>query len=164
MRMIEAGDNVPAVPVRLVAADGVTETTSDAVLGDGLVVLFTVPGAFTPTCHVNHLPGVLANIGKLQTAGVERVVCAAVNDHHVLKAWADATGAVGRIDFIADPHAALAAAMGLLRDFGDLGMRFRRSAMIFRDGIAQAVFVEEQPGVNVSGAPAVLMALAGASA
>lgn len=157
--MIEAGDRVPSVPVRLVGREGVTETTSDAALSGGRVVFFTVPGAFTPTCHVNHLPGFVANAAKLHAAGVTRIVCGAVNDHHVLKVWGETAGALGTVEFIADPHAALARAMGLERETGDLGLRFRRSAMIIEDGTVRAVFVEDKPGVNASGAPAILMAL-----
>lgn len=157
--MFEAGDRIPSVPIRLVEGSGTIETTSDVVLGEGLVVLFSVPGAFTPTCHVNHLPGFLANAGKLKAAGVSRIVCVAANDHHVLKAWAEASGAFDAVSFIADPHAALGTAMGISKQFGDLGLRWARSAMIIRDGIAEAVFIEDKPGVSASGAPAILMAL-----
>ena len=113
--MIKAGDTIPSVPVKLVDANGVTDTTSTAVLGTGRVVFFAVPGAFTPTCHVNHLPGFIANADKLHAAGVDRIVCAAANDHHVVKAWAEATGALGKIDFIADGNAALAKAWAWTR-------------------------------------------------
>lgn len=159
--MIERGSSLPSVPTKLVSADGFVDTTSDAVLGQGLVVLFTVPGAFTPTCHLNHLPGFLANLPKLKAAGVDRVVCASVNDHHVMKAWAEASGALGQIDFIADGNAALAEALGLARDFSvsGMGQRFARAAMIIRDGVVDAVFLEDAPGVGASGAPAILMAL-----
>jgi peroxiredoxin len=159
--MIDRGSPVPSVRVKLIGADGATDTTSDAVLGSGLVVLFAVPGAFTPTCHVNHLPGFLANEAKLRAAGVDRIVCASVNDHHVMKAWAEASGALGHIDFIADGNADLAEALGLAKDFSGSGMgkRFARSALLIRDGVADAVFVEDAPGVNASGAPAILMAL-----
>lgn len=159
--MIERGSSLPSVPTKLVSADGFVDTTSDAVLGQGLVVLFTVPGAFTPTCHLNHLPGFLANLPKLKAAGVDRVVCASVNDHHVMKAWAEASGALGQIDFIADGNAALAEALGLAKDLSVAGMgqRFARAAMIIRDGVADAVFLEDAPGVGASGAPAILMAL-----
>lgn len=163
--MIERGNPVPSVRVKLVGADGATDETSDAVLGTGLVVFFAVPGAFTPTCHVNHLPGFVANEAKLRAAGVDRIVCASVNDHHVMKAWAEASGALGKIDFIADGNADLAQALGLARDFSGsgMGMRYGRSAMLIRDGIVDAVFVEDAPGVNASGAPAILMALEAAS-
>ena len=163
--MIERGSPIPSVPTKLVGAEGATDTTSDAVLGTGLVVLFTVPGAFTPTCHVNHLPGFIANESKLRAAGVSRIVCASVNDHHVMKAWAEASGALGKIDFIADGNAALAEALGLAKDFSGSGMgkRFARSAMLIRNSVVDAVFVEDAPGVNASGAPAILMALESAA-
>jgi peroxiredoxin len=162
--MIESGDKIPSVPVKFVDLDGTTDSTSDAVLGQGLVVFFTVPGAYTPTCHVNHLPGFLANAAKLKAAGVSRIVCGAVNDHHVVRAWAEASDALGAIGFIADPHATLAVALGLDRRTDDLGLRYRRGAMIIRDGIAEAVFIEDKPGVTATGAPAILMALEVAAA
>jgi peroxiredoxin len=163
--MIDRGNPIPSVAVKLVNAEGTTETTSTDVLGSGTVVLFAVPGAFTPTCHVNHLPGFLANLGKLRAAGVDRVVCASVNDAHVMRAWAEASEALGKIDFLADGNGALAEALGLAKDYSGAGMgkRFARSAMILRDGVVDAVFVEDAPGVNASGAPAILMALEAAN-
>lgn len=159
--MIEAGNAVPSVKIKLVTDTGTIDTTSDAVLSDGLVVFFAVPGAFTPTCHVNHLPGFLANEGKLRAAGVNHIVCAAVNDSHVMKAWAEASEALGKIEFLADGNGELAAALGLDRDLsgGGLGRRFTRAAMLLRDGVVEAVFVEDAPGVSATGAPAILMAL-----
>ena len=157
--MIDRGNPIPSVPVKLINAEGASDTTSDVVLGSGTVVFFAVPGAFTPTCHVNHLPGFAANITKLRAAGVDRVVCASVNDVHVMRAWAEASNVLGDIDFLADGNGELAEAMGLAKDFSGMGKRFARSAMIIRDGIADAVFVEDAPGVNASGAPAILMAL-----
>lgn len=159
--MIERGNLVPRVGIKLVTASGIEDVSSDAVLGQGKVVLFSVPGAFTPTCHVNHLPGFIANAGKLRAAGVERILCVSINDHHVMKAWAEASGALEDIDFIADGNGELAKALGLDRDFSAAGMgtRYARAAMIINNGTADAVFVEDGPGVNASGAPAVLMAL-----
>ena len=164
--MIERGNAIPSVGIKLVNASGVTETTSDAVLGSGTVVLFAVPGAFTPTCHVNHLPGFLANAEKLAAKGVDRIVCAAANDAHVMKAWAEASDALGKIDFIADGNADLARALGLARDFSANGMgtRYARAAMIVRNGAVSDIFVEDAPGVSASGAPAILMALETAQA
>lgn len=159
--VIQAGDRIPSVSVKLVDASGTIDTTSDAVLGQGRVVFFAVPGAFTPTCHTNHLPGFLATASKLRDAGATRIVCASVNDHHVMKAWATASEALGIIDFIADGNATLANALGLAADksAGGMGIRYDRSAMIIDNGVARAVFVENQPGVTVSGAPAILLAL-----
>ena len=159
--MIEVGDNIPSVPVKLVEAGGTTDTTSDAVLGKGLVVFFAVPGAFTPTCDTSHLPGFVSAADRIKAGGVSRIVCATVNDHHVVKAWAERSDALGKIDFIADAHGQLAEAMGLAKDFGDLGRRFARFAMILRDGVVQQVFVQDVKGVTVSGAPAILLALQG---
>jgi peroxiredoxin len=98
----------------------------------------------------------------MRAAGVDRIVCAAVNDHHVLKAWAERSEALGRIDFIADAKGQFAEAMGLTKDFPDLGgRRFARFAMILKDGVVEKVFVQDVAGVTVSGAPAILLALQG---
>lgn len=161
---IRAGDRIPSVPVKLIEPSGVSDTTSEAVLGQGRVVFFTVPGAFTPTCHVNHLPGFLASADRLRAAGAGRIVCGSVNDHHVMKAWAAAAGALGVIDFLADGNGRLAKALGLDNDMSasGMGLRFTRAALLIEEGVVRSVFAEERPGqVTGSGAPAVLLALAG---
>lgn len=164
--MIDRGDAIPSVGIKLVTASGTTDTTSTEALAGKRVVLFTVPGAFTPTCHVNHLPGFLANADKLRAAGVERIVCASVNDHHVMKAWAEASEALGQVDFIADGNGTFAKALGLDKDLSapGLGLRFGRAAIIIENGVVRDLFVEDGPGVNASGAPAILMALEAANA
>lgn len=164
--MIQAGSAIPSVPVKLVTSEGVSDTTSDAVLGEGRVVFFSVPGAFTGTCHKQHLPGFVREAARLREAGVKRIVCAAVNDHHVVTAWAEASGALDDIAFIADGNGALARAMGLEKDFsqGGMGQRFARSAIILEDGVVQSVFLETAPGVEATGAPAVLAAIEAADA
>lgn len=159
---IEPGQTIPSVTVKLVDADGVKDVSSTDVLGSGTVVFFSVPGAFTPTCHLNHLPGYIEHAEQLKAAGADRIVCATANDHHVVKAWAEATGGLGKIDFIADGLTELATAMGLERDLsgGGLGMRFGRSAVLIRDGVVIEVNKETSPGeVTASGAPAMLEAL-----
>jgi peroxiredoxin len=163
--MIQSGDKIPAVPVKLVDASGVTDASAAEVLGTGKVVFFAVPGAFTPTCDTSHLPGFLANAEKLRSLGVSRIVCGAVNDHHVVKAWAERSDALGKVDFIADGNAELAKAMGLGKENPNLGgVRFVRFAMIIDDGVVQDVFVQDVSGVTVSGAPAILLALQGQNA
>ena len=159
--MIQAGDKLPSVPVKLVDANGVSDADSAGILGQGRVVLFGVPGAFTPTCDTSHLPGFIGAADRIKAGGVNRIVCATVNDHHVVKAWAERSDALGKIDFIADAHGRLAEALGLAKDFGDLGRRYARFAMIARDGVVQQVFVQDVAGVTVSGAPAILLALQG---
>lgn len=159
---IQAGDRIPSVPIKLIDTAGIADATSDGLLGTGTVVFFTVPGAFTPTCHVNHLPGFLANAAKLRAAGADRIVCAATNDHHVMKAWATASAGLGVIDFVADGNAALAKALGLDNDMSAAGMgvRYRRAALLIEDGVVVSVFIEGKPGeVSGSGAPAMLLAL-----
>jgi len=164
--MIKSGDNVPSVPVKIVDGSEISDASSSDVLGKGLVVFFAVPGAFTPTCHVNHLPGFLAAASKFAAEGVDKIVCLATNDQFVMKAWGEASNALGKIVFLADGNGALAKAMGVDRDFsaGGMGVRYARCAGIVRDGVVEAVFVEDAPGVNASGAPAVLVALQGAKA
>jgi peroxiredoxin len=157
--MIGAGDKIPSVAIKFVDASGVRDATSDEILGKGRVVFFGVPGAFTPTCDTNHLPGFISNFAKIKSYRVDRIVCGAVNDHHVVKAWAERAEALGKIDFIADAHAALAEAMGLTKQFGDLGKRYVRFAMIVEDGVVVQVYVQDVAGVTVSGAPAILLAL-----
>lgn len=157
--MIQPGATIPATPVKLVAETETIDTTADAVLGSGRIVFFTIPGAFTPTCDTSHLPGFLANAAKLRDHGVTRIVCGTVNDHHVVRAWAERSEALGRVDFIADVHCALAEALGLTTETANLGKRFRRCAMIIAEGVVQDVFVQDVAGVTVSGAPAVLLAL-----
>jgi peroxiredoxin len=160
--VIRAGESVPSVPVKLIDSEGITDVTSDQVLGRGHVVLFAVPGAFTPTCHVNHLPGFLA-----YADGIDRIVCVAANDHHVMKAWATASEAIGTIDFLADGNGQLAKSLGLAKDMSGsgMGLRYERSAMLIKDGTVEAVFVEgEAGGVTASGAPAILSVLHGTSA
>ena len=160
--MIKIGDKLPSVPVKLITETEVVDTDTLAVLGQGRVVLFAVPGAFTPTCDTAHLPGFVANAGKIKAAGIDRIVCASVNDHHVMKAWAERSEALGKVDFVADPHAAFAEALGLAKDNPALGgRRFVRFAMILRDGVVEKLFVQDVAGVTVSGAPAILLALQG---
>ncbi len=157
--MISSGDSIPAIPVFLVNKAGATEADTATVLGQGRVVLFTVPGAFTPTCHNNHLPGYVTAATDMKAKGVDRIVCATVNDRHVVEAWANATGALGKIEFIADGNADFIRAIGLDRDMRRSGMGTRafRAAVMINNGIVEDVFTEDQPGkVTSSGAPAIL--------
>jgi peroxiredoxin len=159
--MIKTGDKLPSVPVKFIDADGVTDVDTAEVLGHGRVVIFGVPGAFTPTCDTSHLPGFVGAADRIKKAGISRIVCATVNDHHVTRRWAEVSDALGKVDFIADAHGAFAEALGLAKDFGDLGRRFARFAMIAKDGVVEQLFVQDVKGVTVSGAPAILLALQG---
>lgn len=160
--MIQPGAIVPSVPIKLVDASGSTNADSRVVLSSGKVVFFTLPGAFTPTCHVNHLPGFVELAEQIKAKGVDRIICGTVNDHHVVKVWGEVTGALGKIDFIADGNAELAKALGLAKDMSASGMGFRfiRAAIVVNNGTVEAVYTEDAPGlVTSSGAPAILAAL-----
>jgi peroxiredoxin len=159
--MIQAGEKLPSVPVKYIDAAGVIDADSAEIMGVGRIVLFGVPGAFTPTCDTSHLPGFVGAADRIKQAGIDRIICATVNDHHVTKAWAERSEALGKIDFIADAHARLADALGLAKDFGDLGHRYKRFAMIVRNGVVEHIFVQDVAGVTVSGAPAILLTLQG---
>ena len=129
---------------------------------DKTVVLFAVPGAFTPTCHQKHLPGFLEHLHEFKAKGVDLVACTAVNDVFVLDAWAHANAADGKIAFLADGNAEFAKALGLDLDAtgSGLGIRSKRYAMLVEDGIVKILNVEEVPSVaEKSSAEALLKAI-----
>src|SRR6478609_6776218 len=99
---IKVGDRVPNGSFTVMTAEGPKPKTTDELFGGRKVVLFAVPGAFTPTCSNNHLPGYLENRDAILSRGVDKIAVVAVNDHHVMSAWARFTGAEGKIDFLAD--------------------------------------------------------------
>ena len=118
-------------------------------------MLFGLPGAFTPTCHKNHLPGFIVNEAAFKGKGVDKIAMTSVNDHFVLGAWSEATGAKGHIDFLADGSADFAKALGLELDAsaGGLGMRSKRYSMLVVDGVVKELNIEPEPGkADVSGA------------
>ena len=156
---IAIGDKLPEATF-MVMRDGkpTSVTTADAFAGKK-VVLFAVPGAFTPTCHLKHLPGFLDHLADFKARGVDSVACTAVNDHHVMGHWAKATGTEGKIELLADGTAAFAKAMGLDADMGPLGIRSRRYAALVENGVLKVLHVEEAPGVAASSAEAMLTAM-----
>lgn len=158
--MIKVGDQIPAHKLTAATADGPREMTTDEVFAGKTVVLFAVPGAFTPTCTARHLPGYVDNMEQLRAKGVDTVACTAVNDVFVLDAWAKAGGVEG-ILMLADGSGTFARALGLELDLQarGLGMRSQRYAMVVRDGRVAHLAVEAPGGFEVSTADAVLKAL-----
>ncbi len=146
--MIEPGDEIPDLDVWFVDDTGRNRRNARAFLGKGRTVLFGVPGAFTPTCHNHHLPGFVAARERILSLGVQKIVCASVNDPFVMSAWAEQGKALGKIDFLADYDAAFATALGLRRDMNaaGLGIRFLRSAIIFEQAVVARVLVDDKPG------------------
>lgn len=157
--MIKPGDRLPAATFKLKTADSTVDLDGATYFANKLTVLFGVPGAFTPTCHRNHLPGYLENLDVLHQRGVDQVAVMAVNDHHVMKAWAEATGGEGRIDFLADGSAKFTTALGLADDRTEFGMgvRSKRFSMIVDDGVVKRLNVEDMPGVVTNSGVATIL-------
>src|SRR6187551_2300306 len=126
--MIKVGDRLPNTKFKVMTAEGPAERTTDDVFKGKKVVLFAVPGAFTPTCHKNHLPGFLNNADTIKGKGVNTIAVTGVNDVFVMDAWKKATGAEGKIEFLADGSADFAKALELSLDAsaGGLGIRSKR--------------------------------------
>ena len=158
---ISVGDRIPDVKVFTFSDKGPDATTSTEVLGRGKVVLFGVPGAFTPTCSDHHLPGFVLRADELRAKGAEKVVCVSVNDPFVMGAWGQDQKVGSSVVMLADGNGELADAMGLTMDgtgFG-LGKRSQRFAAILDDGVVSWLAVEPGPGLKVSRAEEVLAAL-----
>jgi glutaredoxin/glutathione-dependent peroxiredoxin len=158
---ISVGDRIPDVTLRTMSAEGPGAVQSTDVLGSGRVVLFAVPGAFTPTCSDHHLPGFVLRADDLAAKGVDTIACVAVNDPFVMGAWGQAQGTDGKVLMLSDGNGEFAAAMGLELDgsgFG-LGTRSQRYAAIIDDGVVTELMVEPGAGVEASSADAVLAKL-----
>jgi peroxiredoxin len=157
--VIAVGDRLPEASFTVMTSTGAATQTTSEIFSGKKIVLFAVPGAFTPTCHGNHLPGFLENISAFKAKGVDEVICTAVNDIFVLSAWANATGAEGKITFLSDGSANFAKALGLEFDGSgrNLGIRSQRYAMLVEDGVVKKLNVEDVPGkAEISSAKALL--------
>ncbi len=154
---IKVGDRLPDSTFMTMGPDGTPKPMKTAeVFGGKKVALFAVPGAYTPTCHKQHMVGFVQNYDELKKKGFDMVACTAVNDVFVLTAWAKDSKADGKIQMLADGSAEFAKKVGLDIDLSarGLGVRSRRYSMILEDGVVKALNIEEGPGVDKSGAPA----------
>ena len=158
---IKVGDSIPAVKVTQATAEGPKEVALDAMFAGKTVVLFGVPGAFTPTCSAKHLPGFVQHAAAFKAKGVDAIACMSVNDAFVMGAWAKDQGIAGQVTMLADGSAAATIAMGLELDLvaRGLGMRCQRFALVAKDGKVTHVAVEAPGAFEVSKAEAVLAAL-----
>jgi glutaredoxin/glutathione-dependent peroxiredoxin len=158
---IKVGDRVPNATFTVMTAEGPKPMTTDEVFKGKKVVLFAVPGAFTPTCHKNHLPGFVKNATAIKAKGVNTIAVTGVNDVFVMDAWKKASGGDG-IEFLADGSASWAKAIGITADLTErgLGLRSGRYAMVVEDGVVKALNVEDAPGkADISGADNLLKSL-----
>jgi peroxiredoxin (alkyl hydroperoxide reductase subunit C) len=158
---IKVGDTIPSMKLMVATADGPKETSTDDIFKGKKVVLFAVPGAFTPTCSAKHLPGFVQNFDALKAKGVDTVACIAVNDAFVMGAWGKDQGTGDKVTMLADGAAAFAKAIGLELDLNARGMGWRsqRYALIAQDGKVTHLGVEAPGGFEVSKAEAILAAL-----
>lgn len=158
---IQAGDTIPDVQLWSMTDDGPKAVGSIAALGRGRVVLFAVPGAFTPTCSDHHLPGFVLRADDLRAKGVDAIACLAVNDPFVMGAWGQDRNVDGKVVMLSDGNGEFTRAAGLEMDGSGVGLgtRSRRYAAILENGVVTSIFLEEGPGLEVSSAESVLAAL-----
>ena len=158
---IKVGDTVPSVKIMQATAEGPKEVDTGELFAGKTVVLFGVPGAFTPTCSAKHLPGFKQEAGALKGKGVDEIACISVNDAFVMRAWAEDQAVGEDIVMLADGNGAFAKAIGLDFDGSKFGMgpRSQRYSMIVKDGVVQQLNVEQAGEFKVSSADYLLAQL-----
>lgn len=146
---ISVGDKLPEVTFKRMTAGGPEEKTTAEVFSGKKIVLFAIPGAFTPTCHLKHMPGFIELADELKAKGADDIVCITVNDVFVTGAWASDTGAEGKVTVLADGNADFTKAVGLELDGSEigLGIRSKRYAAIINDGVVEKLIIEEVPSM-----------------
>ena len=159
---IKVGDKLPSISLRRLGDGGIDEISTGDLTQGKKIVLFAVPGAFTPTCSEQHLPGFMQHAGAIKAKGVDAIVCVTVNDPFVVAEWSKTTGAGDKVDILSDGNAEFTKAVGLELDasgFG-LGTRSQRYAMIVDDGVVKTLLIEDVPTqADASSANAILEAL-----
>lgn len=158
---IQVGDKLPSIDVQYKTEDTVQTINTDELFAGKKVVVFALPGAFTPTCSAAHLPGYVVNSDKLFAKGVDRIICLSVNDAHVMQAWGEQHNVDDRVMMIADGNADFTRSIGLEVDLGPAGMgiRSQRYAMIVNDGVVELLNVEAPKKFEVSDAETILNSL-----
>jgi glutaredoxin/glutathione-dependent peroxiredoxin len=159
---INVGEKLPSVTLRQVTAEGPKEVTTDDFFRGKRIVLFAVPGAFTPACSQRHLPGFVDRAAEIRAKGIDEIACVSVNDAAVMGAWGRGQKVDGKVTMLADGSGDFAKALGLELDLskGGLGIRSKRYSMVVDNGVVKALNVEQQPGqVEASSAEAMLKAL-----
>ncbi|WP_417457751.1 peroxiredoxin [Kordiimonas sp.] len=158
---IKVGDKVPSATLNAMTADGPGPVATDEFFAGRKVALFSVPGAFTPTCSAKHLPGFVENADSILGKGVDEIACMSVNDVFVMDAWGKSAGVDGKVTMLADGNGLFAKALGLEMDasgFG-MGLRSKRFSMIVEDGVVTELNLEEPGAFQVSSAEHMLAQL-----
>ena len=155
---IAVGEKLPDAKFKTMTAEGAKDLSTADIFAGKKVVLFGVPGAFTPTCSNNHLPGYLENFDAIKARGIDEIAVIATNDVHVMGAWARFTGGEGKILYLADGSGDFARATGLGVDLSQngMGLRNKRFSLIAENGVVKSINVESKPGVNESSAAHIL--------
>lgn len=158
---IQVGEKLPSMTLTKATENGPDTVSSDEFFGGRKVALFSVPGAFTPTCSARHLPGFVEKLDEMKSKGVDEVACTAVNDAFVMGAWAKHSGAEGKVTMLADGSGEFVKALGLDSDFSKFGMgtRGQRFSMIVDDGVVKELNIEQPGEFRVSSAEHMLSQL-----
>ncbi len=155
------GDKIPSVKIKTMTPDGMSEIDTADYFAGKKVVMFAVPGAFTPTCSAKHLPGFVEKAGDIKSKGVDEIACVAVNDAFVMDAWGKNQNTDGKVTMLADGNGEFTKALGLEMDgsgFG-LGTRSQRYALVAEDGVVKELHVEQPGAFDVSSADSIMAKL-----
>ncbi len=155
---VKSGDKVPTVVLKYKSTDGIIDISTDDLFAGKKVVVFAVPGAFTPTCSAKHLPGFVGKAEEIKAKGIDTIACVSVNDAFVMDAWGVDQNAGEKVMMLGDGSADLAKALGQDQDLTarGMGIRSKRYAMIVEDGVVSEMFAEEPGAFEVSSAEHVL--------
>ncbi len=158
---IQVGEKIPSLTLQHKTGDSVSDISTDEIFGGKKVVLFALPGAFTPTCSAAHLPGYVVRADELKDKGIDSIVCLSVNDAHVMKAWGEDQNVEDRVMMIADGSGLFAQAVGLEFDLSarGMGIRSQRYAMVVNDCVVELLNLEAPAKFEVSDAETILSSL-----
>jgi len=158
---IRVGEKIPSLTLQHKTGDSVSDISTDEIFAGKKVVLFALPGAFTPTCSAAHLPGYVGRAAELKDKGIDSIVCLSVNDAHVMKAWGEDQNVEDRVMMIADGSGLFTQAVGLEVDFSTrgMGLRSQRYAMVVNDGLVELLNLEAPAKFEVSDAETILASL-----
>ena len=152
--MINQGQKIPSVTIKQATPEGPADVDPSQLFAGKKVVMFSLPGAFTPTCSAKHLPGFVAKLGELKSEGVDLVACLSVNDAFVMKAWAEQHDALGKITMLADGQAAFSKALGIETEIPGMGVRARRGLLVIEDNVVKSIEMDAPGKFEVTSAEA----------